>query len=270
MLTIVFFGLIAHFQFGSRERAVLVAEPNHLAIMVIKASDLTSPIGDFAHGETFYDENGDPWGIWLLDGMHLKVQNLRAGATTIDPRIPSLAQITDGSDPLLNIKNGVLHSRTKAYVDYTGGDLSASSTCSVKWTPPLPPGQGCRPKATWTTSTATPEVTYTGTVVGDPFILNGTEKLGLKSDAKIAIFNAVFVEDHVEGHYKDYLGLFVDGSCISEIGEVDDCPKEGPNLKLPTFSLSNNHNAQTSLIRLPLDLHILDLNNPECSNSRFP
>ena len=286
MLTIMFLGLIAHFQIGGIERAVLTFEPNHLAIMIIKASDLAdlSEVDGFAPGALLHDPNHVDWAIWNLNGLHLKFKNLPGGATNVDSAIPNLAQITDGSAPLVNIEDGVLHSHVTAYIDYSGGGLSATCSCAVRWTPPQPPRPGCLPSATWKEGTATPQVTYQATAT-KPLILKGTNVLELGPNATVEIYNVSFSDPAVapHAHHKDYLGLFVDGDCVSELAELHECvlangsscANSAQNSTKPKFNLADNLNVHNLGLQLPLglkvlDIGILDVGSPECTNSRFP
>lgn len=269
-LVIIFLGLIAHFDQPGLERAVLVNSPHHQARMCIRISDLPHPkqVAAFAGGPI--DQDSD-WVVWKLDGAHLEFKNLPGGATTVDDAIPHLTQITDGSKALLKIEDGVLHQRTSAYVDYTGGSLDAGGFgCPIKWAPPRPPRNGCMPDATWKTGTSTPVVVYTGdTSAADPYILNVvkgvTQRLDLNANAVVWIGN-LSMPANPGPHHKDYLWLLDDGNCINEMTGA--CPSSDP--KAPLFNAPAAFKMNSAAFLLPRPFAILDIGNTECSNSHFP
>jgi len=271
-LLIIFLGLIAHFDIPGRERAVLVSEPHHKSVMAISISDLKDPahVTNFAGGRIVTDDDGNQWGEWNLQGTHLVFQNLPGGSTKVDPNIPSLTQITDGSRPLTKILNGTLHPRTSALVDYTGGELMSASpfSCPVRWTPPRPPAGGVLPNATFHTGFATGIVGYMGetSAASPPFILNGIERLDLLPNATVFIGN-LSMPGYPGPHHKDYLWLLDDGSYICEMQGT--CPFP-PDKKAPVFGSPKFLSARVAAVQLPSNFRILDVGNPECSNSRFP
>jgi hypothetical protein len=259
-LTIMFLGLISHFELPLRMRAVLIDDGHHEAVMAIKLTE----IGDGQDAEKFaggkkVTMGPDTWVQWNLAAKHVTFNNLPSGSTAIDPDIPSLTKITDGSAPLVNIQNGVMHSRIQAYVDYTSGSVTVDSNfaCNVQWTPPHPPRQGCLPSATWSFGKATVSVKYMVTTVQAPAIVIGNQTLILKPNATIWVGNLSPHSVGTELHHEEYLGLLRDGGCIADFivrPPSATCPQM--DLPAPLF-LSDG-------------IHPTDVGNPECTNSRFP
>jgi len=251
-LFILFIGLIAHFriQNGALERAVLVMEASHQPRMEIRVSDLKNrdQVALFDHGAFFKDTDGVEWARWDLTDTHLEFHGLPAGPTQVDQRIPSLMAITNGKKEIAKVLSATKHAHTLAYVDYTGGQLVVLNSCPVKFTSPQPVTPNCNPAASGTIGTAASEVEYSGDTISanPPYITNGTEQLDLQPSAQVRISNtprsAHFGPDH-----KEYLWLLDDGVCICEMSR---CLRSAP--------------------KDPGALELHEINNAECTNSRFP
>ena len=250
-LFIFFIGLIAHFriQNGALERAVLVLEDSHQPRMEIRVTDLKNrdQVGSFDHGIFFNDPQGVEWARWNLTDTHIEFHELPPGITQVDQKIPSLMNITNGKKEILKILSAEKHAHTAAYVDYTGGQLVVRNSCPVMFTAPQPAVPNCKPPATGTTGTAASEVEYSGdtTAAKPPYITNGRERLDLKPDAKIKITNTP-ISEHFGPDHKEYLWLLDDGVCICGMSK---CLKQE---------------------KTPGALALFQIDNPECTNTRFP
>jgi hypothetical protein len=222
---------------------------------------------NFAHGVIVSDGHGGELAVWKLKQTHLVFQNLPGGATNFDQDIPHLARITDGSDPLLKIEDGVQHKRTSAYVDYSGGDVFVNDYCPIQWIPPQPPLNGCMPSDTWHTGKATPVIRYVGdtTPTPNPIIVNvlkdhTTQNLDVKPDAVIWVGNLPMPGVHGP-HHKEYLWLIENGHCMSGIKPLGDCTTT-TDTTLINIAMNTLYPSDKS--------YPTDVGSPECTDSHFP
>ena len=271
---ILFAGLITHVQQpavnGVPDRVVFVRAPHHRVRLWVETKSIDATVTPTFDVDTAISD--DDYTVFKLDAEHVQMRGVALNEPIIksadfDDRVPPLTKITDGENPLPEIKEAKTTFRARGYFDLEGGQLFPYDLLGDKPHPVTFPGSNYPG-----THLLADAIVYGANNTGPVELVSDSGKrIRLAQDALIAVINgpphrldekATAQQASPPEEFSEYLWL-VDGNNIS----LPEHEAEGP------FASGRLTTSSLTPLRTFIDEHIARLNIPlrvECSNTQYP